>query len=180
MCEILDDLSKLDYNRRDEEMKVICVKVPDGIFNTKEYIVGKIYDVVDFKILNEYNTDLGHVNSVLGTNCFKEYKEECQMAINKSELEDYDRLTLKNGCVIILIGKAFFGKYGDCNILDLTNYNKDLTYKGNNSDYDIAKVERPTYFTMFKRKEKFKITMKQIAEKFGQDVDDILIERGDD
>jgi len=133
--------------------------------------------VVDYRIINEYNTDLGHVNSAIGTTCFKEYKEEYKMTIKKSELKDYDKLTYRNGCVRTLIKQDLIDEDGDA-ISNLSNYNEDLTTNYGTEDNDIVKVER--YVTIFKRKEKFKITMKQIAEKFGQDVDDILIERGDD
>lgn len=99
------------------------------------------------------------------------------ISFTKNDLQDGDIVTLRNGDRLIYGDENFFDLNTSCHngIYMSCHINTDLTRnREHHTDEDIVKVERPTeYKTVFVRKEKEvkKMTVSQICEELGYDVE---------
>lgn len=88
----------------------------------------------------------------------------------KSDLKDGDIVTYRNGRRRIVKEDYLINDKGEKQ-LSLQNYDNYLLDKDNDSKFDIVKVERPTYETVFERKEEIldeteKRYLKQVIRPF--------------
>ena len=94
---------------------------------------------------------------------------------NKNDLKVGDIVTLKNGDRLLVHTDEEFLDMLDKNynsICDFDDINDDLTYVGDNRDYDIIKVERPfEYETVYKTENKVReMTVDEISKALGYEV----------
>ena len=101
---------------------------------------------------------------------FKE--EELELAqlrpFAKSDLQDGDIVTQRDGCKKIVCGrrKKLRG-INELTYLPLDNYTENLLDKDGDTEYDIIKVEQPQYETVFECKEEI---LNKAEKKYLQDV----------
>ena len=111
------------------------------IYHTDDVQVGKVYEIIAIdKPSISYQVENGEL--------FKEKELELvTTTFKKSDLKDGDKCTLKNGKVV------FYGsssKYKSTYCFE--NLTDDFKFEPND-EVSIVKVERPTYETVFERKE---------------------------
>lgn len=100
-------------------------------------------------------------------------EEELELVIStftKSDLKEGDIVTYRNGRRRIVKEDYLINDKGEKQ-LSLQNYDNYLLDKDNDSKFDIVKVERPTYETVFERKEEIldeteKRYLKQVIRPF--------------
>lgn len=115
--------------------------VKSTIRHTNDVRIGEIY-----KIIARDSTDVPY--KVENREWFREDELELvTTTFKKTDLKDGDKCTLKNGEVVFYGGSS---KYGSTYCFK--NLTDDFKYELND-EVSIVKVERPTYETVFERKE---------------------------
>lgn len=91
----------------------------------------------------------------------------------KKELKNLDVITLRNGEKLVFVNEEFADLNDDYtnNVTDLDDFKDDLTSVFNIA-YDVIKVDRAMISgTIFEREEPVKMTVSEICEKLGYNVE---------
>lgn len=148
------------------------------ICHQDDLIVNDILDNGDVSVIWSSNGPYRYYKWNMATN------EIELIEFTKEDIQPEDVITLRNGARLIFNG----GIESFMDIDDLYNpvtCKKDFTdellcncgfvLEGSKSDYDIIKVERPTYHTVYERveekKEPKKMTVAEISKELGYDVE---------
>lgn len=150
-------------------------KVGDKVRVRKDLIAGKSYGEDDLSFVDDMEKYKGKQFEIIKTSgC--DYKldnsnyyfndDMLEPAFTKQDLRVGDRITLRNGMVEIWDGSRI-------GPLDYEDINDDLTNNGNlGSKLDIVKVEKlKKYETIYEREKVRKMTVKEISEALGYEVE---------
>ena len=90
-----------------------------------------------------------------------------QIEFTKDNLENGDKVTTRDNQILIYLNNRL-KKIGDEDIyFPTSDLNDNLTEK-ENKDWDIVKVERPTYEIVYERDEdRIEMTIEEVEEKYG-------------
>lgn len=160
-------------------------KVGDKVRVKKDLIVGEHYDNGCYfnSDMKEYKGKQLTIKNVGECEGFSRYDvKENRWTFTDSMLEDIfrtiddlqfgDILTLKNGEKYVFADGTIYGEdcLNDCDCYEVEDYYKDnLTREDDEHKYDITKVEREGQ-VIYEREEILEVTMKEVCEKFDQEV----------
>lgn len=152
-------------------------KVGDKVRVRKDLIVGKDYDFISFvDDMEKFKGKIVEIRKIIVGFGYKIKNsiytftdgmlEPVEPVFTKQDLRVGDRITLRNGTVEIWDGSRI-------GPLDYEDINDNLTNNGSlGSKLDIVKVEKPKkYKTVYKREKARKMTIKEISETLGYEIE---------
>lgn len=150
-------------------------KVGDKVRVRKDLIAGKCYGEDDLSFVDDMEKYKGKQFEIIKmSGCDYELDNSnyyfnddmLEPAFTKKDLKVGDRITLRNGSSGIWSGYMI-------GALTYDEINEDLTNSGNlGSSLDIVKVEKPKkYETIYEREKARKMTVKEISEALGYEVE---------
>lgn len=169
-------------------------RVEDKVRIKKDFSDNKKYKIETNKEMEKYAGKIMTIRDIKnGYYQMQEDIEECiwqegwkwsedmfedRVIFTKSDLKDGDIVTYRNGEKRTVINNKLIDEEGeDAN--ELNYYEKDLIQEDGTSNLDIIKVERPSYETVFERKEEIldeieKEYLRGVIRPFRKDIDNIV------
>ena len=133
-------------------------------------ILGNTYEITDTNNGGWHTITITNSNSKL----FVDADQILLVEFTKNDLQTGDVVTLHNGDKLYLNDCMNFTDIAEANfnwLEDTDDLTDNLLYKNDDKDYDIIKVERPTYTTVFERDEEVKeMTIAEISKALGYEV----------
>lgn len=137
------------------------------------FTIGEIVEIIGVGLSGIYPISIKNDNYIGYVNA----EQLAKVNFTKHDLQNGDVITLRNGNKLIYIQNNNFVDLETSNrneitdIDDFTPYHLNYSYCGiNNTNYDIVKVERPRYNTLYEREEIKEMTIAQISEALGYGV----------